>query len=380
MNIYVVKPDDTIDKIAKEQNTDLASMIEINQLTPPYRLAVGQALLLSEDIPPDTFSPYLPHAQAIFRSGYAYPFISAPVLTETLSYLSELAVFSYGFTASGDLIPPSPDDTWMIAEAQRAGVMATLTLTPLGADGHFNNTLVTSLVHSRAIQRRLINGLAAVMLEKGYQAVNIDFEYVLGEDKNAFTAFVSYATYVLNILGYQVSVALAPKYSDDQPGVLYEGMDYAGLGAAANWVVLMTYEWGYTYGPPMAVAPINQVRRVLRYALTKIPPAKICLGVPNYGYDWPLPYIQGATKAATLGNIEAVQTAIFYGVPILFDETAKSPWFTYWQYGVQHEVWFEDVRSWQEKFKLVREFGLRGIAVWQIMKLFRAGWVLLDSM
>ena len=140
MNIYVVKPDDTIDKIAKEQNTDLASMIEINQLTPPYRLAVGQALLLSEDIPPDTFSPYLPHAQAIFRSGYAYPFISAPVLTETLSYLSELAVFSYGFTASGDLIPPSPDDTWMIAEAQRAGVMATLTLTPLGADGHFNNT------------------------------------------------------------------------------------------------------------------------------------------------------------------------------------------------------------------------------------------------
>jgi spore germination protein len=85
------------------------------------------------------------------------------------------------------------------------------------------------------------------MLEKGYQAVNIDFEYVLGEDKNAFTAFVSYATYVLNILGYQVSVALAPKYSDDQPGVLYEGMDYAGLGAAANWVVLMTYEWGYTY-------------------------------------------------------------------------------------------------------------------------------------
>lgn len=130
----------------------------------------------------------------------------------------------------------------------------------------------------------------------------------------------------------------------------------------------------------MAVAPINQVRRVLKYALTKIPPSKICLGVPNYGYDWPLPYVRGTTKATTLGNVEAVQTAVFYGVPIRFDETAKSPWFTYWQYGVQHEVWFEDVRSWQEKFKLVREYELKGIAVWQIMKLFRAGWVLLDSM
>lgn len=191
---------------------------------------------------------------------------------------------------------------------------------------------------------------------------------------------MAYATNVLNTLGYQVSVALAPKYSDNQPGVLYEGMDYGGLGAAANWVVLMTYEWGYTYGPPMAVAPINQVRRVVEYALTKIPSEKICLGVPNYGYDWPLPYERGVTAAQTLGNIEAVQIAVFYGVPILFDETAKSPYFRYWQYGVEHEVWFEDVRSWKEKFRLVEEYGLRGITVWQLMKLFRAGWVLLDSM
>lgn len=130
----------------------------------------------------------------------------------------------------------------------------------------------------------------------------------------------------------------------------------------------------------MAVAPLPNVEAVLRYALSVIPSEKIYLGIPNYGYDWPLPYVRGATKATTLGNVEAVQTAVFYGVPIQFDETAKSPWFTYWQYGVQHEVWFEDVRSWQEKFKLVREYELKGIAVWQIMKLFRAGWVLLDSM
>lgn len=380
MKIYVVQPNDTVDKISQEQAVSLDALIEVNQLTPPYRLAVGQALLLSEDAPPLIASPSSSRAKSIFRSGYAYPFISSPVLTETLSYLSELAVFSYGFTADGDLIPPSIDDSWMTAEAQRLGVTAALTLTPLGSDGHFNNNLVAALVRNISVQRKLVTGLASVMLEKGYQAVNIDFEYVLKEDRDAFTAFVSYATYALNILGYQVSVALAPKYSDSQQGILYEGIDYGGLGAAANWVVLMTYEWGYTYGPPMAVAPLNQVRRVAEYALTKIPAGKICLGIPNYGYDWPLPYIRGATKAQTLGSVEAVQTAVFYGVPILFDTAAMSPWFRYWQYGVQHEVWFEDVRSWQAKFTLVQEYGLKGIAVWQIMKLFRAGWVLLDSM
>lgn len=129
----------------------------------------------------------------------------------------------------------------------------------------------------------------------------------------------------------------------------------------------------------MAVAPVNEVRRVVEYALTRIPAEKISLGVPNYGYDWPLPFQRGVTRARTLGNIEAVQIAIFYGVPILFDETAQTPYFRYWQYGVEHEVWFEDVRSYEAKFQLVKEYGLRGIGVWQIMQLFRAGWELLDG-
>ena len=96
------------------------------------------------------------------------------------------------------------------------------------------------------------------MTEKGYQGVNIDFEYVLPEDRDYFTAFVEKTANLLNQFGFYVTVALAPKYSDNQQGLLYEGMDYKSLGQAANWVFLMTYEWGYTYGPPMAVAPVNQ--------------------------------------------------------------------------------------------------------------------------
>lgn len=378
MEIYVVRPDDTVDKIAQEQGADLGAMIEVNQLVYPYRLAVGQALLL-ERIRKEYLQNEGTKRRGIFRSGYGYPFISAQVLEETLPYLSELAVFSYGFTATGDLVPPAASDRWMVEEALGFGAMPTLTLTPLGEDGRFNNNLVSALVRHRRVQQRLVAGLAAEMLEKGYQGVNIDFEYVLREDRDAFTTFVAYTTYTLNMLGYQVSVALAPKNSDDQKGLLYEGMDYGGLGAAANWVVLMTYEWGYTYGPPMAVAPIHQVRRVVEYALTKIRADKICLGIPNYGYDWPLPYERGVTAAKTLGNVEAVEMAVFYGVPIQYDQRSQTPFFRYWQYGVQHEVWFEDVRSWREKFRLVEDYGLKGIAVWQIMRLFRAGWVLLDS-
>lgn len=181
----------------------------------------------------------------------------------------------------------------------------------------------------------------------------------------------------INQLGYPVTVALAPKTSDDQPGLLYEGKDYALLGEAADEVLLMTYEWGYTYSQPMAVAPINNVRRVVEYALTRIPNEKINLGIPNYGYDWPLPYEKGVTRATTIGNVEAVTIAANNGAEIQFDETAMSPFFNYTKNGIAHEVWFEDVRSMQAKFNLVEEYGLRGMEYWQIMRLFRANWLLL---
>lgn len=383
MEIYVVRPGDTVDTIARDTGADLSSMIYANQLVYPYRLAVGQALLLPSGTGnwenasgrgsgPDDFYKM----RSALAGGYAYPFISRWVLTETLPYMTELYVFSYGFTVSGELIPPALDDGWLVQAALARGVRPILTLTPLGADGRFNNNLVSVLVNDRDVQLALLRRLVGVLAEKGYAGVNIDFEYVLASDRDAFTAFVARTTVLLNEFEYEVSVALVPKTSAGQPGLLYEGMDYAGLGAAADWVLLMTYEWGYTYGPPMAVAPINQVRRVLEYALSCIPAERISLGVPNYGYDWALPFVSGTTKAATLGNVEAVQEAILHGVEIQYDELAQSPYFYYWQYGVQHEVWFEDVRSFADKFRLVRERGLRGIGVWQIMQLYRAGWEL----
>ena len=116
------------------------------------------------------------------------------------------------------------------------------------------------------------------------------------------------------------------------------------------------------------------------YAVTEIPQEKISLGIPNYGYDWPLPYVRQVTKATTLGNQEAVQTAIDHGVDIRFDALAQSPYFRYWQYGIQHEVWFEDIRSIKEKFDLIQEYGLSGAGYWQLMRFFRSNWLLMEEM
>ena len=129
----------------------------------------------------------------------------------------------------------------------------------------------------------------------------------------------------------------------------------------------------------MAVAPINMVRRVVEYAVSAIPREKISLGIPNYGYDWLLPYTRGKTKAENISSAQAVQRAIDFGVEIFFDETARSPYYHYWQYGIRHEVWFEDARSISAKFDLIREFGLSGAGYWQLMNFFRPNWLLMQE-
>lgn len=370
MDIYVVLPGDTVDQIAGKFSVSPESIIWNNQLVFPYPLAVGQALLIGE------FSGE-EEQRKLDAGGYAYTYISNWVLRQTIPYLNRLFVFSYGFTEEGEVVYPPRDDEWMVRIAREAGSLPVLTLTPLGPDGMFNNNLIHQVVTEETRTNRLLNELVGIMKEKRYGGIDIDFEYILAQDRDYFTAFVEQTAEIMHENGFVVTVALAPKTSADQKGLLYEGKDYGALARAADEVLLMTYEWGYKYGPPMAVAPLNMVRRVVDYAVTEIEPGKINLGIPNYGYDWPLPFVRGETQARTIGNVEAVQIAINYGAEIQFDEMARSPYFYYTdEEGTEHVVWFEDVRSLQEKYNLLPEYGLKGIGVWQIMRWFRAMWLL----
>ena len=130
----------------------------------------------------------------------------------------------------------------------------------------------------------------------------------------------------------------------------------------------MTYEWGYTYGPPMAVSPIRPVRNVVEYARTEIPAEKIFLGISNYGYDFVLPYVQGVSMAKSLSTVEATELAVDNHAEIFFDADAQAPYFTYSKDGRQHIVWFEDARSLDARLRLLPEYGLRGALYWNLMR------------
>lgn len=380
MQIYVAEKGDNLTQISERFGVDQFYLAWVNQISYPYRLAVGQALLIPElrqPIGAGNGGDNGGAANVMRLGGYAYPWIDQTILEETCQHLTSISIFSYGFTENGDLILPDEEGERRILEtAVRFDVNPILVLTPLDSEGRFNNELVSILLEDIEIQEQLFWALWAQIQEKNYQGINIDFEYVHREDRELLVQFVERMRRMMNLEGRTISVAVAPKTSADQRGQLYEGIDYEALGSASDEIFLMTYEWGYTFGTPMAVAPVHLVRRVVEYAVSEIEPEKITLGIPNYGYDWPLPFVQGTTRATSIGTMEAIQLAIEHEVPILYDETAQSPYFHYWQDGIQHEVWFEDVRSIQAKFDLVKEFGLSGAGYWQLMRLYRPNWLL----
>ena len=237
-----------------------------------------------------------------------YTYVNRDVLRKTLPYLTYLSVFSHGFREDGSLLPPEGGDEEIISIAKEYGTVPLLTLTSITENGTFSSELVESLLSSPELTSSVAVSLAETAVENGYGGVDLDFEYIPSQYADGYVALINELQTLLPE-GYVIFTSLAPKTSAAQSGLLYEGHDYGKIGAASDYVLLMTYEWGYTYGPPLAVAPKPQVRQVIEYALSEIPSSKIFMGIPNYGYDWTLPYVRGESKAQSLSNIEALRLA-----------------------------------------------------------------------
>ncbi len=316
--------------------------------------------------------------QPMAVNGYAYPDINRRLLRQTASYLTYVSPFTYGFTPAGELIPLEDQDLINIAREYGAGCL--LHLSTLTTEGNFSNVLASAVLQSQEARANLTRNILAEIQIKGYDGLDIDFEFVFPAEAELYADFVRQLREALNPEGYPVIVALVPKISADQPGDFYQGHDYEALGAAANFVLLMTYEWGYTYGPPLAVAPLPNVKRVLDYAVTEIPREKIYMGMPNYGYDWTLPYIRGESRARLIGNEEALDIARRYGAVIQYDETAQSPNFTYMdEEGREHIVWFEDARSILAKIDTAQSYGFFGLGYWNLMRPFLQNWQIVNQ-
>jgi spore germination protein len=421
MQIHVVKPGDTIFEIAKQYNASTSAIISANELEEPSDLVIGQSLVIPivgqyySVQPGDTLSTigkkfnvtakeiasvnnininktlnigerlYIPtpaNKPRIEVNAYVEPF--GETVSEALErsarqaspFLTYLAPFSYRITREGTLIAPPLNNFYEIARMNRATLMMVVTNLEEGA---FSSELGNVILSSEELQNKLLTNIINTALEKGFKDIHFDFEFLLPTDREKYNQFLVKARDRIHDANLLISTALAPKISGEQEGPWYTAHDYPFHGKTVDFVVLMTYEWGYSGGPAMPVSPINEVEKVIKYAASVMPTNKIMLGQNLYGYDWTLPFKEG-TYAKAISPQQGITLARKYNVAIQYDETAEAPHFDYYdEEGKRHKVWFEDARSIQSKFDLINQYQLRGISYWKLGLSFPQNWLLLDD-
>jgi spore germination protein len=420
VQIHVVQRNESLDSIAKAYRTTVQDIVEANDIPNPKNLVVGQSMVIpiigrfytvkagdslysiaqkfgvtaqqlatANRIPVNQrlqvgFRLYIPQGRkrkAEFN-GYVEPRGSsvAPSLEnaarEAAPYLTYLAPFSFNVDRSGTLKPPLLNNFPQIAKSHKNVLMMVINNQE---KDQFSDELGRILLNDIPVQDKFLNNIFATAKQYGFRDIHFDFEYLRPADREAYNRFLRKAKERFKKEGWFMSTALAPKTSATQKGKWYEGHDYKAHGQIADFVVIMTYEWGYSGGPAMAVSPIDQVRRVLEYAITEMPSNKILMGQNLYGYDWTLPFVQGSVAKAVSPQ-QAIQLAAKHNVPIEYNTKAQAPFFKYRdEAGKQHEVWFEDARSIQAKFDLINELNLRGMSYWKLGLAFPQNWLLITD-
>ena len=354
MKICVVRAGESLDAAARRFSASAEALAQANALADPRRVTPGLALVL----PGGTRRPL---REAVVNA-YASPALPLRSLAEQTRHLSLLSSWCAGMTAEGDLL--APEDAALVAQARADGAAPLLVVANCGSGGGFSSALAHAVLSDGARQEALLRRILALVGERGYRGVSLNLVRLYPFDREAYNAFVRRAAALLHECGCMLITALAPKADEDQGGLLYAAHDYAVHGEAADYVVLMAYDRAHRYSEPRPLAPLGDVRRVLGYAVGRIPCGKILLGLSHYACNWTLPWREGG-EASGLSNTAAANLAVAAGAEIRYDERDAAAHFCYRDAaGLLHEVWFEDARSLRAKMALVEEYGLGGLSHW----------------
>ncbi|MDA8336416.1 MAG: glycosyl hydrolase family 18 protein [Peptococcaceae bacterium] len=278
------------------------------------------------------------------------------------------ATVSYQVNSDGGLSGQVPLQG--LTMIKQSGSTPLLLINNIGANGD-NPWSVHAMLASRQATQSFYSNVLYLVGHYGYKGVNIDFEGLWPQDRNAFSRFLAGLKAQLAPHGYLLSVSV-PAETSDQPNDTWSGAyDYSAIGQSANLVALMTYDEHWSGGDPGPVAALPWVESVLSYATSVIPPNKILMGIAAYGYNWSP---NGTSVVEWNQNGQLAQDG-----RIGWNNASDSPYLYYYAGGVEHVVWFENKQSLAMKLQLVKQYGIAGIAFWRLGYENSSFWSEVDS-
>ena len=273
------------------------------------------------------------------------------VLEKFPNSVTEVSPFWYTLSSQGDISNSPGAENQAVLDSFRAlgkPIIPTISCP--------DNNIGSAVLNDPVQRRSHISKLLEMVVAFEYDGIDIDYENLPASDRDTFSQFVRELAESFHSKEKILVVTVNSKTKEPGSWNGPQSHDYAAIAAAADKVRIMAYDQHYSQGEPGPIAAKDWVERVITFALTKIPREKLILGLPAYGYDW-----TGSERAKSL-VFETVPKDRAQG----WDDASSSPFITYFDGAVDHEVWFENARSLEAKIELVNKYKLAGVAIWRV--------------
>lgn len=417
MTIHIVQSGETIYSIADRYGVSVDRLILDNGILNPSRLVVGETIVILRPEMSYTIqegdtlasiadkhevtvfqllrnNPYLSDREYIYpgeiivisyeedkirtiaTNAYVYPFVDMNTLRRTLPFLTYLTIYSYEVTKEGEI--NDIDDIEIIQTAKAYGVAPIMILMEESQSIEEEIDVVHSILTSNEIQEQFFNNLFRILEIKGYSGVTLNTPYILPTDRSLYEEFVIKFANRLSKAGYIVYDTFSIRIFQLLSGTIFEGIDYDRLAQAVDGFTLISYGFGYSEGIPPGTTSMDTSRRFIDYSTKLIPSEKIEFGLSTIGYLWEYPYIPNISVGRAINYNSALEIAFENNAKIQFDEVTNAAYFQYISDN-EYIARFLDARSIDNFVKLVPEFGLKGINIWNIMNWSPQIWLVINS-
>lgn len=421
MEIYVVKPGDTIFTIAQNFGISINRLIHENALTTPYNLVQGQALIITFPsqshtvkegdtlstiaetygvsimqllrnnsflndrdyiYPGETLVISYNTNGSIVTNGYAYSYINHDTLRQTLPYLTYLSIFNYRVGEKGAIIKYG-DDSKLLKLANDYAVTPLFMFSSLSTQGKPNLELVNEYLSNESYQETLNNNLVEIVLSSGYYGVNLLVSGINSTNQSLFINAWTKLAKMLKCNDLLLFLTINPNIQSSDGYITYEQLNYTAAGEVADGILFLPYTWAANPEEPGPIISYSLMNQFIHEVITSIPSNKILLGIPLIGYDWPQPSVPNSTMASSLTVNSCVILALDTDSIIQFDEASQVPFFTYkitlGDIQEHRIVWFMDVRIIDSLSNIILPLNLSGLGIWNIMVFNQPIWSTLTA-
>lgn len=284
--------------------------------------------------------------------------------------LTGVALVMYYLAADGGLIAyPEAETIPAWANEQRLAIVPVIANSQQSG---WDRDIVAGIIGDPERRRQHIERIIAMVEAAGYPGVEIDYESLTAADRETFSLFIEELAAALHARGKTLSVAVHAKVAEPGEWGGPQAQDWSRLGAAADRIVILAYDYDPTHPGP--ISPLPWTRQVLQHAVSLIAPRKVIQGLPLYGYDW-----AGAARGRE-GSFQTLQDrASQQGVTPQRDPASHHLSFEYRADGVAHEVWLVDAETLTALTQIGRENPVGGYALWRLGGEDVASWPILEG-